>query len=201
MHRYAIHDKELTNWFLDHGADPNAQGSCDCTPLSWAVKNVPFTTIRLLFSRGGTLQHGQLLHYAAQRELPDRVEVFNFLLEKGASESINKIMYQDREGDYLMNMYTGIGTPLQLAAEKGLLDLVKLLVEKGADPLIKDPRGKIALDRARSGNYTEVAEFLSPLSVPSPVPRHDFSDEEGFHYHPVPPTKVSGAGWDKIHHP
>jgi FOG: Ankyrin repeat len=100
-----------------------------------------------------------------------------------------------------MNMHTGIGTPLQLAAGKGLLDLVKLLVEKGADPLIKDPRGKIALDRAKFDNYTEVVEFLSPLSVPSSVPRHDFSDKEGFHYHLVPLTKFLGAGWDKIHYP
>ncbi|KAJ9386285.1 hypothetical protein DTO063F5_3799 [Paecilomyces variotii] len=197
---YAVLDEELTKWFLDRGANPNAQGSRDCTPLSWAVRDAPLTTIQLLFNHGGTVHHGQLLHHAAQRELPDRVEVFNFLLEQGASESINKIMYQDREGDYLMNMYTGIGTPLQLAAGKGFLDLVKLLIKKGADPLIKDPRGKTALDRAIFGNHTEVIEFLSPMSVPSSVPRHDFSDTEGFHYHPVPLIKVLGAGWDKVHY-
>jgi hypothetical protein len=35
-------------------------------------------------------------------------------------------MYQDSHNEYLQNMYSGIGTPLQFAAGKGLLDLVKL---------------------------------------------------------------------------
>jgi len=98
-------------------------------------------------------------------------------------------------------MYTGIGTPLQLAAGKGLLDQVKLLIEKGADPLIKDPRGKIAVDRAIFGNHTEVVHFLGPLSIRSSVPRHDFTEKEGFHYQPVPLLKVLEAGWDKVHYP
>jgi ankyrin repeat protein len=81
-----------------------------------------------------------------------------------------------------MNLYSGIGIPLQLAAaEKGFLDLVKLIVEKGADALIKDPRGQIALDRAVYGGYTDVVEFLRPLSISS-GPRRDFVDEPGLHF-------------------
>jgi ankyrin repeat protein len=78
------------------------------------------------------------------RELADRLEVLKFLLNRGLP--INNIMYQDRLEDYYQNMYSGIGTPLHFAAEKGLLNSVKFLVKNGADPLIKDPMGKLALN-------------------------------------------------------
>jgi ankyrin repeat protein len=126
-----------------------------------------------------------------------------FLLEKGASESINKVMYQDSRDEYLQNMYSGIGTPLQLAASKGLLDLVKLLVEQGADPLIKDPRGKIAIDRAVYGGHTDVVEFLHPLSILDPSnPRHDFVDGPGLHFKPMPMGEFLKKGqWKAIFYP
>ena len=189
-------------WFLDHGADPNARCSQDCTPLSFAVRHASFSAILALFNREGAIQHGQLLHHAAQRELSDRFEVLTFLLEKGGSESINKIMYQDSLEEYLQNMYAGIGTPLQLAAGEGLLDLVKLLVDKGADPLIKDPRGKLAIDWALERTHADVADFLRPLSTPSPVRRHDFSDGPGLHFKPMPLADfLAMGGWKAVSHP
>lgn len=191
------------NWFLDRNADINASCSRDCTPLSWAIGCASCSTIHLLFDRGGTISRGQLLHHAAERELPDRVEVMKFLLEKGASESINKVMYQDSRDEYLQNMYSGIGTPLQLAAGKGLLDLVKLLVGHGADPLIKDPRGKIAIDRALYGGHTDVVKFLHPLSILDPSTlRHDFVDGPGLHFKPMPMEEFLKKGqWKAVFYP
>lgn len=200
---YTFSDEALMRWFLDHDADPNA--SCilrDCTPLSFAVRYAPFSAILALFNRGGTIQRGQLLHYAAQRELSDRLEVLTFLLEKGCSQSINKIMYQDRQEDYLRNMHAGIGTPLQLAAGKGLLDVVKFLVDRGADPLIKDPRGTIALDWASEGGHTMVVDFLRPLSIASPAHPHSFADRPGLHFKPTRLTEfLEQGGWKAVFHP
>ncbi|KAL9101390.1 MAG: hypothetical protein Q9163_003348 [Psora crenata] len=34
---------------------------------------------------GGSIEHGQLLHFAAKRVLPDRIKVLEYLLDKGAS--------------------------------------------------------------------------------------------------------------------
>jgi ankyrin repeat protein len=86
-----------------------------------------------------------LLYWAAQRGLSVRLEVLTFLLKNGGSELINKVMHQDCLEGYLKNMYAGIGTPLQLAAGKGLVDLVKLLMDRGADPLIKIQEGDLRL--------------------------------------------------------
>ncbi|KAJ9293833.1 hypothetical protein DTO271G3_7460 [Paecilomyces variotii] len=199
---YTFDDEALVNWFLDHGADPNAPCGRDCTPLSWAMRYASFSTLQLLFNRGGTILRGQLLHHAAERELSDRLDALKFVLEIGGLKSINNLIYQDSLDDYLMNMYSGLGTPLQLAAGKGSLDLVKLLVDRGADPLIKDPTGQIALRWAIRRGHTEVAEFLRPLSIPSIIPRHDFSDGPGLHFKPMPLQDfLKLGGWDAVSYP
>jgi hypothetical protein len=106
-----------------------------------------------------------------------------YLLEQGGecAASLNKIMYQDYRWQYLFHMNFGIGTPLHLAARRGSLDLVQLLVAKGADPLIKDPRSEIALDCAQSGGHEHVVDFLRPLSADRLAPRRDFVDQPGLH--------------------
>src|SRR5438876_40828 len=76
-------DEELTQWFLSHGADPNAGCGLDFTPLSVAVEKAPFKIIKLLFHYGGSINCGQLLHYAIRRDAPDRLEVLEFILNKG----------------------------------------------------------------------------------------------------------------------
>lgn len=51
-------------------------------------------------------------------------------------------------------------TPLMLAAKSAKLRLVKWLIEKGADPLLKDNRGKTAYDYALSADgLTDLPEF------------------------------------------
>lgn len=105
--------------------------------------------------------------------------------EKRCAPSINKIMYQDLVSQYLMNMYTVPATPLIHAATKGSLDLVQLILERGADPWIKDPSGRTALDWARYEQHIEVAKVLEPISTPS-GPRHDFVGRPGFHFRTMP---------------
>ena len=171
------------------------------TPLSWAVREASFSCIKMLFDRGGSSQYGQLLHHAAERELPDRCDILEYLLGKDCVPSINKIMYQDILDDYLQNMYCGIGSPLHIAAGKDSLDLVHLLVDEGADPLIKDPSGQTPLDRARHGGYTEVVEFLRPLSISSSIPRQDFVDGYGLHFKRMPMEDFLKVGdWKGVFH-
>ena len=51
-------------------------------------------------------------------------------------------------------------TPLMLAAKSAKLRLVKLLIEKGADPLLKDNKGKTAYDYALTADpLTDLPEF------------------------------------------
>jgi len=159
---------------LAHGADPNAECEIDFTPLSVAVFEAPFAIIKLLFDHGGSIKDGQLLHYAVRRGHPDCLDVLEFIIDKGPP--INNLMYQHRLDCYEQFEYFGIGTPLHEAAEKGKLGMVKLLLDRGADPLIRDARGKLAIERARRAGFDSVVEHLLPLSSPSSQPRHDLNE-------------------------
>jgi len=77
------------------------------------------------------------MYYAAMRKLDDRLEVLQYLLDRGYS--VNDIMYQNCGDEYYFYMYSGIGAPLHYAAGRGLLDSVKLLVQHEASPQIRDP--------------------------------------------------------------
>lgn len=115
-------DEELNKWFLAYGADPNAECGLDLTPLSVAVQQAPFRIVKLLFEDGGSIKHGQLLHYAVRRDLPDQLEVLEYILDK--EPQINHVMYQNRLDCYYHQRAFGIGTPLHEAAGRGNLDVV-----------------------------------------------------------------------------
>lgn len=171
-----MQDLSLTEWFLDHGADPNAACVLDITPLSAAVEAAPIAVIELLFSHGGSITTGQLLHYAVRRNLPDHRAVVELILNKGAP--VNRIMYQDLHCYYLQRAFA-LGTPLHEAAALGKLETVKLLLERGASPLIRDSLGDTPRERAgtkkedgRLGEWEAVVEALrlseleaTPVSV------------------------------------
>jgi len=55
-------------------------------------------------------------------------------------------------------------TPLHVAARKGNLSVVKLLVERGADVRLKNDEGQTASDVARSEGKGDVAEWLELVS-------------------------------------
>ena len=50
-------------------------------------------------------------------------------------------------------------------ARKGSITIVKYLIEHGADPTIKDDRGRTALDIARKNNCGEIVAYLSQKSA------------------------------------
>ncbi len=77
-------------------------------------------------------------------------------------------MYQNRLDCYDQFKYFGIGTPLHEAAEQGKQDVVELLLAEGADPLIKDAKGELAIERAQRAGHSAVVKQLLPLSSPFP---------------------------------
>ncbi|KAL8928738.1 MAG: hypothetical protein Q9208_001516 [Pyrenodesmia sp. 3 TL-2023] len=192
-----LDDEEMVGWLLDHGADPNAEkiingGKMGETPLSKAMWCAPFTTITLLFDHGGsdTIKYGSLLWYAANRELPDRLQVLEYLLEKGAVSDLNKLMFHDRpEPATQADWVVGRGTPLHAAAENGDLEVIKLFVAWGADPTIRDSKGRRAIDEARrqlelektNGDHEAVIDYLSALSNPK-----------------IPPSEAGPTGLERL---
>jgi ankyrin repeat protein len=154
-----LDDRALTEWFLDRGADPNAMCEWDLTPMSMAMWDAPMDTIRLLFERGGDIIKGQLLHNAVRhRKTPDVFELVNLLLDKGMP--VNDIQYKHHYPSWMINCPFYMGTPLHYAASEGNLELVKLLLSRGADPTIKNSNDKSLLQLAERYKRAEVVDFL-----------------------------------------
>jgi len=174
LHRSVVQDEEMVDWFLWHGADPNARCSYDITPLSYAVRDAPVPTIQKLFDRGGSIHAGQLLHFAVYRKAPDVLEVLSFLLDKGAP--INDVMYQNDEMSYKMEVYEQKGTALHSAAMQGRLDLVQFLIANGAHPAIRDAYGLTPLQWAEKEGALSVVTYLRPVVArAAPLDKH-FTD-------------------------
>ncbi|GIJ99537.1 hypothetical protein Aspvir_001670 [Aspergillus viridinutans] len=157
---YAVDDEEMTLWLLDHGADPNKQCSIDLTPLSYAVEQASLSTVRLLLDRGGDVHKGQLLHHAVERQT-DTIEVLAMLLERGAP--LNSKMYEKHYYSWRLYYFMGLGTALHKAAELGKPDVVRYLVNQGADVGIKDATNRSAMDWAALNNHQEIVELLQSV--------------------------------------
>ncbi|KAL9123548.1 MAG: hypothetical protein Q9217_007026 [Psora testacea] len=157
-------DEVLTRWFLSHGADPNSTCELDKTPLSIAIWKAPFAIIKLLFEFGASVKTGQLLHYAAQRENEDRVQVVDFLWEKMSSmvnNPLNEVMYKHNIHSFELQKWRGLGTPLHEAVTVGSVEMVEAFIAKGADPGIRDSRGETTLDRAQRLGQTGIVDYFS----------------------------------------
>lgn len=127
-------------WLLDHGADANARCAWDYTPTSQAMLGAPLGLIDYLFNHGADAQHGELLQYAVLRDTPDALDAVQRAVEHGAS--VNKVKYENDPKVFQERKPFGLGTPLHSAAEFGKIEIVKYLLEQGADPLKLDSRGK-----------------------------------------------------------
>ena len=171
----------MTRWFLSHGANPNARAEIlDITPLSHAVEHASFDIIHLLFDHRGhdSIKHGELIHYVARRSEPDYLEVMQFILDQGPE--LNVVMYETDTGSSygFQKDFWPLGTALHDVAERGKFNLVRLLLDKGIDPLIRNCRGQLAVEVAQANGHGEIAEYLQPLSQGADK-RACFTDQPG----------------------
>lgn len=156
--RYISDNRALTEWFLDHGADINAVCAWDFTPMSEAMCRASLDTIKFLFQRGGDINRGQLLHNAVLRDAPDVIELVGLLLDMGAS--INGIQYENHPRAFGERSAFALGTPLHYAAEENRPELVTYLLQRGADPSIKNTKGRTVLETAEFLHQFEVVQIL-----------------------------------------
>ena len=138
---------KLITYLIDCGADPNAEG---LSPLSaaWRQPDTLRTLLKCgadpnLFSRNDST----LLIDIAWYSFKDYKETLTILLEYGADPN-------------LAHTTTGT-TPLMKAALKLNIDMVKMLLEHGADVTQVDRGGKSVLDMLRLEKYKEVRELCT----------------------------------------
>jgi hypothetical protein len=124
--------ERLAKFFLANGAQ------IDDNLVLQAAGYCPTSFMALLLAHGTGLQQTGALHLAAGL---GRVEMVSYLLDNGAE--VNKYMPLDFIGDY-REPPLDLGYPLHHSVYGGKIDVVRVLIEKGADPGLRTAGGRDA---------------------------------------------------------
>ena len=121
------------------------RNAADESPLMLASLKGLLPVVVKLIERGADVNKPGWapLHYAATR---GHIDVMNILLEKHA---------------YIDAASPNGSTPLMMAALYGTPSAVKLLLEAGADPSLKNMQGLTAIDFAQRDNRTDSAQIIA----------------------------------------
>lgn len=125
--------------------DVEPRNKSDESPLMLAALDGQIDTVRRLIALGADVNKTGWapLHYAATR---GHLDVMTLLLDKNA---------------YIDAASPNGSTPLMMAAFYGTPSAVKLLLEAGADPLLKNQQELTAIDFAHRNNRAESAEIIA----------------------------------------
>lgn len=163
---------------LKRGFDPNTRNPKGEHPLILAVRGAALQVVDVLLANPAT----QIDTRSAQDETPLMLAAL-----KGYAEVCQKLIARDADvnktgwaplhyaatGGHIVVMRMLLdghayidaaspngSTPLMMAARYGSIDAVKLLLEGGADPLLKNDLGLTAIDFANSVQRTESANII-----------------------------------------
>lgn len=125
--------------------DVEPRNKADESPLMLAALGGHLETVKGLVARGADVNKPGWapLHYAATR---GHLEVMRLLLDQNA---------------YIDAASPNGTTPLMMAAFYGTPSAVKLLLEAGADPMLKNQQNLTAIDFAHRGNRADAAEIIA----------------------------------------
>ncbi|KAL9614732.1 MAG: hypothetical protein Q9167_000801 [Letrouitia subvulpina] len=177
------HEK-IVQLLLDNGADPNLQREKMGAALHIATKEGHVTIMRSLIERGAAIEtvsweYGTPLYAASKHKSSMAIEV---LLENGAdpntaSDEYGGALYSASENNSLAalqllleagaNIHVSVTrhgkagcTPLQVAARQNHKDVVRMLIENGADVNNKASIDGSALYVASENGYIEIMQQL-----------------------------------------
>ena len=144
-------DLEKVRQLLSQGSDPNGIDPEGRTALMFASFNGHTEIVRLLLEAGADVRTRDAmgrtaLLYASTGPFAATVKL---LLAHQADPNI-----VDHDEHF---------SPLMHAAAEGQLEVVRLLLESGADPMLKDIDGETAALFARNNGHTEVAGLIQSV--------------------------------------
>jgi uncharacterized protein len=127
--------------------DVEARSTADETPIMIAALKGRLDLVRQLIERRAQVNKPGWtpLHYAATYSGPEAPEITRLMLEHHA---------------YINAESPNGSTPLMMAAHYGHETVVKLLLEEGADPLVRNEQGLTAIDFAHRAGRRAVAEVI-----------------------------------------
>ena len=141
---------EIFDLLLEKGADVNIRVNKNFTVLHLAAATDDFPSIKKLVDRGADVNavndsEGDIPLISACIGRAAQTKTIELFLDKGAN-----INHQSKNK----------ATCLIYLAAAGHKELVQELLNRGADPKLKDREGKTARDWAVKGGYTDVAALL-----------------------------------------
>ncbi|KAJ5651018.1 uncharacterized protein N7484_004741 [Penicillium longicatenatum] len=149
---------KIAELLLDHGANIDAQHINKWTPLHAAVDGGHNELVELLLSRGADIKipinTGRVPFYTAARN--GSLELVRLLYEY--SPDINVSTQEDQ------------WTPLNVAADLGHFEVVKFLIEKGADISIPNSARWTPVNSAAESGHLEVVKILVENGADIEVP-------------------------------
>jgi len=169
--------EDLVRLLLERGADPNLSSGRNSSLLGLAVQEKNKTIVAQLLAAGADVNGGgrgrSPLYWAIKSGDAD---LALFLLNAGADPNRDAAIVQAaRRGmPQVMNKMIQMGcdvnqpgpgkrTALHMAAARGELKMVVMLVGAGANPRAKDTRGLIPSDLAREQGADAVTKYLDGL--------------------------------------
>lgn len=137
--------------------------------MATAVFCAPLSTVKLLVEHGGRVQNNDLLISAAEGyaepTTPEsgagRMQVIRYLLDCGAPTDVLQHQYNPAAFTIWSDFGPGLRTALHVAAAAGKVDLVALLLERGADRDVEDTKGRTALQVAKRAGHEQVVSLLT----------------------------------------
>ena len=138
----AVSDKNISvlTFLLDKGLDPNAGRFLSrWSPIAQAAIYSSREVILLLIRRGAVASGSNALQNAVEYDRLDSVEA---LLDAGVDVN------DAPDYNHIPRMFDHLETPLHTAARCDNLRIMKKLLDRGADPTLRDSEGKTAIMRA-----------------------------------------------------
>jgi uncharacterized protein len=130
LHFAAIENQRgIVDLLLTYGADLNARdGEFDMTPMGWANEKGHTEMVQYLFAHGAEVN-------------------LNSAAAFGLIDCVQECLEQDQSQVNEMERYSA---PVHQASLWGHPDIVKLLMENGADPELRNSHGQTALEISRA---------------------------------------------------
>ena len=138
-------DSESCTELLDAGANVDALGAQGRTALHRALAGGHDQCAGALLDRGAdptladSMQRTSLVYACLAPEAEAAMRCVQLLFEKKGEEVVSVINKPTKSGT----------TPLHCATEKRAVDMVRLLLERGADATLQDGDGKSSIDMAK----------------------------------------------------
>jgi ankyrin repeat protein len=169
----AVRDKniELVKKLIDNGADVNEKDTRYWTPLHWAADAGSMQIAKLLIAKGAKIIVNDIygLHPLKIAEIRGHQNLANVLMVGTQNDisaaavlgDINRVKTLLEEDPNRVNQKsTGDFTPLHSAVRAGHIQVVELLIDKGADINAKTIFRMTPLQFAASQGYKDILELL-----------------------------------------